>query len=113
MSLPEVRALLDARRREREAAEGGAAAAPPLVAKALAYAERFDAIRSSVRADQLLTGLQGRGLTHVEIASLVDLAPATPDEARALVGTLAAPDRLTEGELQAVLDEIATYKALD
>lgn len=49
----------------------------------------------------------------MEIASLVDLAPATPDEARALVGTLAAPDRLTEGELQAVLDEIATYKALD
>lgn len=113
MSLPEVRALLDARRREREAAEGGAYVPPPLVAKALAYAERFDGVRSGVRADQLVASLEGRGgLTHAEVAALINLAPGTPDEAKALVGTL-ADDRLTDDDLQAVLDEIATYKSIE
>lgn len=116
MSLPEVHALLDKRRREREAAEGGAYIPPPLVAKALAYAERFDGVRSEVRADQLTASLEGRGgLTHAEIAALINLAPGTPDEARALVGTLAAEGRdgLSDDDLQAVLDEIATYKSLE
>jgi DNA-directed RNA polymerase subunit F len=115
MSLPEVRALLDARRREREAAEGGAYVAPPLVAKALAYAERFDGVRSGVRADQLVASLEGRGgLTHAEVAALINLSPGTPDEARALVGTLADGGRdLPDEELQAVLDEIATYKSIE
>ena len=144
MSLPEVRALLDARRQEREAADGaagaGGASLPPLVSRALAYAERFDAIRSGVRADQLHAALASRGLSHVEVAALINLSPGTAEEARALVGTLAEGEgeagglslaaggggggdddleggggapRFSDAELQAILDEIATWKSLD
>ena len=138
MSLPEVRALLDARRQEREAADGaagGAALLPPLVHKALAYAERFDAVRSGVKADQLHAALSSKGLSHVEVAALINLSPGTAEEARALIGTLAesaddadgvgggddddldgggggAP-RFSDADLQAILDEIATWKSLD
>lgn len=132
MSLPEVRALLDARRQEREAAIDGAAAGlgmsgassslPPLVSKALAYAERFDAVRSGVKADQLHAALSSKGLSHMEVAALINLSPGTAEEARALVGTLAesadpddpdAPPRFDDAELQGILDEIATWKSLD
>jgi len=126
MSLPEVRALLDARRQEREAADGGAGAGgaslPPLVSKALSYAERFDAVRSGVKADQLHAALSSKGLSHVEVAALINLSPGTAEEARALIGTLAesadlddpdAPPRFDDAELQGILDEIATWKSLD
>ena len=136
MSLPEVRALLDARRQEREAADGaagaGGASLPPLVSKALSYAERFDAVRSGVKADQLHAALSSKGLSHVEVAALINLSPGTAEEARALIGTLAesaaaaeeggenADDDLDGGaprfsyaDLQAILDEIATWKSLD
>ena len=140
MSLPEVRALLDARRQEREAADGaagaGGASLPPLVAKALSYAERFDAVRSGVKADQLHAALSSKGLSHVEVAALINLSPGTAEEARALIGTLAesglgggggggggglegddedfegAP-RFSDAHLQEILDEIATWKSLD
>lgn len=130
MSLPEVRALLDARRQEREAADGaagaGGASLPPLVSKALSYAERFDAVRSGVKADQLHAALSSKGLSHVEVAALINLSPGTAEEARALIGTLAesadddgvgddvegAP-RFSDAELQAILDEIATWKSLE
>lgn len=148
MSLPEVRALLDARRQEREAADGaagaGGASLPPLVSKALMYAERFDAVRSGVKADQLHAALSSKGLSHVEVAALINLSPGTAEEARALIGTLAeesgadgdggdgggdeglleggsggglggggAAPRFSDAELQAILDEIATWKSLD
>ena len=145
MSLPEVRALLDARRQEREAADGaagaGGASLPPLVAKALTYAERFDAVRSGVKADQLHAALSSKGLSHVEVAALINLSPGTAEEARALIGTLAeegggggdevtedvggdravvpadlddgGAQRFSDAALQAILDEIATWKSLD
>ena len=140
MSLPEVRALLDARRQEREAADGaagaGGASLPPLVAKALTYAESFDSVRSGVKADQLHAALSSKGLSHVEVAALINLSPGTAEEARALIGTLAesadgdgggdvgdddldggggggAAPRFSDADLQAILDEIATWKSLD
>lgn len=116
LALPEVRAILAARRAKQEEEEGSAAPPPPLQAKALAYAERFDAVRSAVRADEAAAALGARGvLTPAEAASLINLMPGTADEAAALIPSLAAPDRegLGGDALQEILDELQTYKGLE
>jgi hypothetical protein len=101
--------------------EGAAAPPPPLQAKALAYAERFDAIRSAVRADEAAAALAARGmLSPTEAASLINLMPGTAEEARALVPSLgggaggAGGGRaLADADLQEILDELQTFKGLD
>jgi len=117
LALPEVRAILAARREKQEEEEGAAAPPPPLQAKALAYAERFDAIRSAVRAHEAEAALVARGLlSPSEVASLINLMPGTADEAVALIPSLGAADRaadLPEAVLQEVLDELQTYKGLE
>jgi len=109
-----VRAILAARRAKQEEEEGAAAPPPPLQAKALAYAERFDAVRSAVRADEAAAALGARG-TLTAAASLINLMPGTADEAVSLVPSLGAADRegLGEEALQEVLDELQTYKGLE
>ncbi len=121
LPLTEVRAILAARREKQEEEEGAAAPPPPLQAKALAYAERFDAIRSAVRAEEAASALAARGvLTPAESASLINLMPGTADEARALIPSLGAADDdrgtgvlLGEEVLQEILDELQTYKGLE
>jgi len=117
LALPEVRAILAARRTKQEEEEGAAAPPPPLQAKALAYAERFDAIRSAVRAHEAESALSARGLlSPAEVASLINLMPGTADEAVALIPTFGAPERsadLSEALLQEILDELQTYKGLE
>ena len=94
-----MRAILPARRAKQEEEEGAAAPPPPLQAKALAYAERFDAVRSAVRADEAAAALGARGtLTAAEAASLINLMPGTADEAVSLVPSLGAADREGLGE---------------
>ena len=114
LALPEVRAILAARRTKQEEDEGAAAPPPPLQAKAQAYAERIDAIRSAVRAHEAESALSARGLlSPAEVASLINLMPGTADEAVALIPTLGAPERdLSEAVLQEVLDELQTYKGM-
>lgn len=125
LALPEVRAILAARRAKQEEEEGAAAPPPPLQAKALAYAERFDAIRSAVRADEAAAALGARGvLTPAEAAALINLMPGTAEEARALIPSLGGDGgggvgggvgerSLADAELQEILDELQTFKGLD
>lgn len=119
LALPEVRGILAARRAKQEEEEGAAAPPPPLQAKALAYAERFDAIRSAVRADEAAAALGARGvLTPAEAAALINLMPGTAEEARALIPSLSGEGadggrNLGDPELQEILDELQTFKGLD
>jgi hypothetical protein len=51
--------------------------------------------------------LQGKGLTEQELAMVANLQVSDAEEAKALIPTLAG--RLDDAELQAALDEVATY----
>ncbi|GBF87558.1 DNA-directed RNA polymerase II subunit RPB4 [Raphidocelis subcapitata] len=85
---------------------------PPMVAKTQAYLDRViaGAGRNEEAAQAVRDRLIEHGIEGVEMALLANLIPETAEEAYALIPSLKRKDGLSRQDLDALLEELQSYR---
>eukprot|EP00053_Salpingoeca_punica_P009364 m.83877 g.83877 ORF g.83877 m.83877 type:complete len:142 (+) comp14994_c0_seq4:82-507(+) len=105
--LSEVQFLLENRKMKEEAEDGEANLKPEFL-KTLKYAQKFGQFRKPQIASDVRALLASRGFHKFEQAALASLCPETADEAKHLIPSL--QDRISDADLEEVLDEMRTLR---
>eukprot|EP01102_Stenamoeba_stenopodia_P015811 TRINITY_DN5454_c0_g1_i1.p1 TRINITY_DN5454_c0_g1~~TRINITY_DN5454_c0_g1_i1.p1 ORF type:complete len:147 (+),score=31.63 TRINITY_DN5454_c0_g1_i1:39-443(+) len=84
----------------------------PVFMKTLQYVRQFDRYKDKNVVRDIRSTLEKKGLRQYEIAALANLSPATAEEAKVLIPTLAdgIVHSFTDDEITAMLNSISSYK---
>lgn len=107
--ISEVHMLLEHRKAQNESAEDEQEFSEVFM-KSLTYTNRFRKFKNKETISAVRNLLSQKKLHKFELASLANLCPETPEEAKALIPSL--DGRLEEEELRAILDDIQTKRSL-
>lgn len=107
--ISEVHMLLEHRKAQNESAEDEQEFSEVFM-KSLTYTNRFRKFKNKETISAVRNLLSQKKLHKFELASLANLCPETPEEAKALIPSLEG--RLEDEELRAILDDIQTKRSL-
>ncbi|XP_025986974.1 DNA-directed RNA polymerase II subunit Rpb4 isoform X3 [Solenopsis invicta] len=107
--ISEVYMLLEHRKAQNESAEEEQEFSEVFM-KSLTYTNRFGKLKNKETISAVRSLLMQKKLHKFEIASLANLCPETPEEAKALIPSLEG--RLEDEELRTILDDIQTKRSL-
>lgn len=107
--ISEVHMLLEHRKAQNESAEEEQEFSEVFM-KTLTYTNRFRKFRNKETIAAVRNLLMQKKLHKFELASLANLCPETPEEAKALIPSLEG--RLEDEELRTILDDIQTKRSL-
>ncbi|KYN40632.1 Transcriptional adapter 2-alpha [Trachymyrmex septentrionalis] len=107
--ISEVYMLLEHRKAQNESAEEEQEFSEVFM-KSLTYTNRFGKLKNKETIAAVRSLLMQKKLHKFEIASLANLCPETPEEAKALIPSLEG--RLEDEELRTILDDIQTKRSL-
>ncbi|XP_076754230.1 transcriptional adapter 2A isoform X2 [Xylocopa sonorina] len=105
----EVWMLLEHRKAQNESAEEEQEFSEVFM-KSLTYTNRFRRFKNKETIAAVRNLLMQKKLHKFELASLANLCPETPEEAKALIPSLEG--RLEDEELRTILDDIQTKRSL-
>jgi len=104
----EVQMLLEHRKSQNEQAEDEQELSEVFM-KTLNYCQRFTKFKNRETITAVRNLLMQKKLHKFELASLANLCPDNPDEAKALIPSLEG--RFEEDELRNILDDISTKRS--
>nr|XP_012136145.1 PREDICTED: DNA-directed RNA polymerase II 16 kDa polypeptide [Megachile rotundata] len=107
--ISEVSMLLEHRKAQNESAEEEQEFSEVFM-KSLTYTNRFRRFKNKETIAAVRNLLMQKKLHKFELASLANLCPETPEEAKALIPSLEG--RLEDEELRTILDDIQTKRSL-
>ncbi|KAG7212143.1 hypothetical protein KM043_012486 [Ampulex compressa] len=107
--ISEVYMLLEHRKAQNESAEEEQEFSEVFM-KSSTYTNRFRRFRNKETIAAVRNLLMQKKLHKFELASLANLCPETPEEAKALIPSLEG--RLEDEELRTILDDIQTKRSL-
>ncbi|XP_026285250.1 DNA-directed RNA polymerase II subunit Rpb4-like isoform X2 [Frankliniella occidentalis] len=107
--ISEVHMLLEHRQAQNESAEEEQEFSE-VFHKTLTYTERFRKFKNKETISSVRNLLMQKKLHKFELASLANLCPETPEEAKSLVPSLEG--RFEDEELRQILDDIQTKRSL-
>ncbi|XP_058800492.1 DNA-directed RNA polymerase II subunit Rpb4-like isoform X3 [Phymastichus coffea] len=107
--ISEVHMLLEHRKAQNESAEEEQEFSEVFM-KSLTYTNRFRKFKNKETIAAIRNLLNQKKLHKFELASLANLCPETPEEAKALIPSLEG--RLEDEELRTMLDDIQTKRSL-
>ncbi|XP_014300585.1 DNA-directed RNA polymerase II subunit Rpb4-like isoform X2 [Microplitis mediator] len=107
--ISEVQLLLQHRKAQNELAEDEQEFSE-VFTKSFNYTERFRKFKSKEMIAAVRSMLMQKKLHKFELASLANLCPETPEEAKALIPSLEG--RLEDEELRTILEDIQTKRSL-
>ncbi|XP_043290062.1 DNA-directed RNA polymerase II subunit Rpb4-like isoform X2 [Venturia canescens] len=107
--ISEVHMLLEHRKAQNESAEEEQEFSEVFL-KSLNYTDRFRKFKNKEIIAAVRNLLTYKKLHKFELASLANLCPETPEEAKALIPSLEG--RLEDEELRTILDDIQTKRSL-
>ncbi|XP_006610861.1 DNA-directed RNA polymerase II subunit Rpb4-like isoform X2 [Apis florea] len=107
--ISEVYMLLEHRKAQNESAEEEQEFSEVFM-KSLTYTNRFRRFKNKETIAAVRNLLMQKKLHKFELASLANLCPETPEEAKALIPSLEG--RLEDEELRTILDDIQTKRSL-
>ncbi|XP_033212774.1 DNA-directed RNA polymerase II subunit Rpb4-like isoform X3 [Belonocnema kinseyi] len=107
--ISEVHMLLEHRKAQNESAEEEQEFSEVFM-KTLTYTNRFRKFKNKETISAVRSLLMQKKLHKFELASLANLCPETPEEAKALIPSLEG--RLEDEELRTILDDIQTKRSL-
>ncbi|XP_017759265.1 PREDICTED: DNA-directed RNA polymerase II 16 kDa polypeptide-like isoform X2 [Eufriesea mexicana] len=107
--ISEVSMLLEHRKVQNESAEEEQEFSEVFM-KSLTYTNRFRRFKNKETIAAVRNLLMQKKLHKFELASLANLCPETPEEAKALIPSLEG--RLEDEELRTILDDIQTKRSL-
>ncbi|XP_031841456.1 transcriptional adapter 2A isoform X3 [Nomia melanderi] len=107
--ISEVWMLLEHRKAQNESAEEEQEFSEVFM-KSLTYTNRFKRFKNKETIAAVRNLLMQKKLHKFELASLANLCPETPEEAKALIPSLEG--RLEDEELRTILDDIQTKRSL-
>ncbi|XP_043262682.1 transcriptional adapter 2A isoform X3 [Colletes latitarsis] len=107
--ISEVSMLLEHRKAQNESAEEEQEFSEVFM-KSLTYTNRFRRFKNKETIAAVRSLLIQKKLHKFELASLANLCPETPEEAKALIPSLEG--RLEDEELRTILDDIQTKRSL-
>ncbi|XP_053978190.1 DNA-directed RNA polymerase II subunit Rpb4 [Hylaeus anthracinus] len=107
--ISEVSMLLEHRKAQNESAEEEQEFSEVFM-KSLTYTNRFRQFKNKETIAAVRNLLMQKKLHKFELASLANLCPETPEEAKALIPSLEG--RLEDEELRTILDDIQTKRSL-
>ncbi|XP_051154055.1 DNA-directed RNA polymerase II subunit Rpb4-like isoform X2 [Leptopilina boulardi] len=105
----EVHMLLEHRKAQNESAEEEQEFSEVFM-KTLTYTNRFRKFKNKETIAAVRSLLMQKKLHKFELASLANICPETPEEAKALIPSLES--RLEDEELRTILDDIQTKRSL-
>lgn len=101
--------LLEHRKAQNESAEEEQEFSEVFM-KTLTYTNRFRKFKNKETIAAVRSLLMQKKLHKFELASLANICPETPEEAKALIPSLES--RLEDEELRTILDDIQTKRSL-
>ncbi|XP_008214078.1 DNA-directed RNA polymerase II subunit Rpb4 isoform X1 [Nasonia vitripennis] len=107
--ISEVHMLLEHRKAQNESAEEEQEFSEVFM-KSLTYTNRFRKFKNKETIAAVRNLLSQKKLHKFELASIANLCPETPEEAKALIPSLEG--RLEDEELRTILDDIQTKRSL-
>ncbi|XP_014481514.1 DNA-directed RNA polymerase II subunit Rpb4 isoform X2 [Harpegnathos saltator] len=107
--ISEVYMLLEHRKAQNESAEEEQEFSEVFM-KSLTYTNRFGKLKNKETITAVRNLLAQKKLHKFELASLANLCPETPEEAKALIPSLEG--RLEDEELRTILEDIQTKRSL-
>ncbi|PNF16469.1 DNA-directed RNA polymerase II 16 kDa polypeptide [Cryptotermes secundus] len=107
--ISEVHMLLEHRKAQNESAEEEQEFSEVFM-KTLTYTNRFRKFKNKETISSVRNLLMQKKLHKFELASLANLCPETPEEAKALIPSLEG--RFEDEELRQILDDIQTKRSL-
>ncbi|XP_046742799.1 DNA-directed RNA polymerase II subunit Rpb4-like isoform X2 [Diprion similis] len=107
--ISEVYMLLEHRKAQNESAEEEQEFSEVFM-KSLTYTNRFRKFRNKETIAAVRNLLMQKKLHKFELASLANLCPETPEEAKALIPSLEG--RLEDDEMRTILEDIQTKRSL-
>ncbi|XP_012170218.1 DNA-directed RNA polymerase II subunit Rpb4-like isoform X2 [Bombus vosnesenskii] len=107
--ISEVLMLLEHRKAQNESAEEEQEFSEVFM-KSLTYTNRFRRFKNKETIAAVRNLLMQKKLHKFELASLANLCPETPEEAKALIPSLEG--RLEDEELRTILEDIQTKRSL-
>nr|KAF7394149.1 hypothetical protein H0235_016744 [Vespula pensylvanica] len=107
--ISEVYMLLEHRKAQNESAEEEQEFSEVFM-KSLTYTNRFGRFKNKETIAAVRSLLMQKKLHKFELASLANLCPETPEEAKALIPSLEG--RLEDEELRTILEDIQTKRSL-
>ncbi|XP_012288745.1 DNA-directed RNA polymerase II 16 kDa polypeptide isoform X2 [Orussus abietinus] len=107
--ISEVHMLLEHRKAQNESAEEEQEFSEVFM-KSLTYTNRFRKFRNKETIAAVRNLLMQKKLHKFELASLANLCPETPEEAKSLIPSLEG--RLEDEELRTILEDIQTKRSL-
>ncbi|XP_015173770.1 PREDICTED: DNA-directed RNA polymerase II 16 kDa polypeptide-like isoform X2 [Polistes dominula] len=107
--ISEVYMLLEHRKAQNESAEEEQEFSEVFM-KSLTYTNRFGRFKNKETIASVRSLLLQKKLHKFELASLANLCPETPEEAKALIPSLEG--RLEDEELRTILEDIQTKRSL-
>lgn len=84
----------------------------PMLMKAKEYTSRFANMSNKATVQKIREMLAERQLSEFELAQLASLNPGEVDEARALVPSLQDKERLSDTEVQQMLQELTAFVSI-
>eukprot|EP01113_Clastostelium_recurvatum_P034003 TRINITY_DN4560_c0_g1_i2.p1 TRINITY_DN4560_c0_g1~~TRINITY_DN4560_c0_g1_i2.p1 ORF type:complete len:142 (+),score=19.14 TRINITY_DN4560_c0_g1_i2:46-471(+) len=82
----------------------------PVFSKTLGYVDRFSRFKNKTALKQVRGMLSRQGLAEYEAAAIGNLLPETAEEAKALIPSL---QRMTDDDLQIILNDVTSYRRFD
>ncbi|XP_014290001.1 DNA-directed RNA polymerase II subunit Rpb4 isoform X1 [Halyomorpha halys] len=107
--ISEVHLLLDHRKQQNQSAEDEQELSEVFL-KTLTYTERFRKFKNKETIAAVRSLLTQKKLHKFELASIANLCPEMPEEAKALIPSLEG--RFEDEELRQILDDIQTKRSL-
>nr|CAD7401185.1 unnamed protein product [Timema cristinae] len=107
--ISEVHMLLEHRKAQNESAEEEQEFSEVFM-KTLTYTNRFRKFKNKETISAVRSLLMQKKLHKFELASLANLCPETPEEAKSLIPSLEG--RFEDEELRQILDDIQTKRSL-
>lgn len=106
--ISEVDMLLEHRKQQNESAEEEIELSEVFM-KTLSYCQRFSRYKNRETISAVRSLLMQKKLHKFELASLANLCPETPEEAKALIPSLEG--RFQDDELRQILEDIQTQRS--